>query len=231
MITQSTTYGYKIALWSKLIGPIFCVFLNNFKYGSYDSNLFGMLLGLHYQSIFLAQGVLDTFYLTECLKYRAELSKTILAPLSIGGFYVLVSFTAPTNHSDTGFLFYYPIYFGFLYQSLYAIGTWQWVYALVWMMREHANERYSEWAYQLIVGSSMWAYISHYFFVVLSSNYIVRPLQLSYYSAVLTNLLFTWACILLTNCLLERLTGSRQRSAPESQIGLAVIRPGKKNKQ
>ena len=111
LFIQNPEYGYKIAIWSKLVGPICCIFMNNFKYGSYENNLYGLLLGLHYQSIFLAQGMFDTFYNTECLKYRSELSKTIMTPLFIGGFYVLLSFTSPMNHSDTGFLFYYPIYF------------------------------------------------------------------------------------------------------------------------
>jgi hypothetical protein len=45
-------------------------------------------------------------------------------------------------------------------------------------MKEVANEKFP--GYDLIVGSSMWAYISHYFFVVLAANYFVRPLQLTY---------------------------------------------------
>lgn len=114
----------KIAFWSKLVGPIMCVFMNNFKYGSYDSGLYGMLLGLHYQCIFLGQGIFDTLYLQEQIKYRNELAKTILAPITIGGFYVTMSFTMPMNHSNTGFLFYYPLYFNFAYQSMYTTGTW-----------------------------------------------------------------------------------------------------------
>jgi hypothetical protein len=179
--------------------------MNNYKYGTYDSNLFGMLIGLHYQSIFVAQGILDTFYLTECLRFREELGQTILAPMSICGFYILMSFTSPTNHSDTGFLFYYPIYFKFLYQSLYTTGSWQWVYTLVWMMKEYANQKFNDFAYFLIVESSMWAYISHYFFVVVSANYIVRPWKLTYYSAIMTNILFTWMCILVSSALLDKL--------------------------
>ena len=53
-IIDNKQYGYKLALLAKLIGPMCCIFMNNFKYGSYDSNLYGMLLGLHYQSMFLA---------------------------------------------------------------------------------------------------------------------------------------------------------------------------------
>lgn len=45
---------YRWAMLAKLIGPVCCVLMNNFKYGSYDNNLYGLLLGLHYQSMFLA---------------------------------------------------------------------------------------------------------------------------------------------------------------------------------
>ena len=156
------------------------------------------MIGIHYFSIMFGQGMMDQFYLDGAMKHREELSKTILAPLSIGLWYVLYSFTSPTNHSDTGFLFYYPIYFKFAYQSLYTAGTWQWVYTLVWAMREYGNEQYHEAAYDLVVGSSMWAYISHYIFVVLSANYFVRPLALSYESAVVSNLTLTWIGIFTT---------------------------------
>lgn len=73
-INSSMQMSYKLALWAKLIGPIFCVMMNNFKKGSNDSNLFGMLLGLNYQSMFVAQGILDQYFLKECLKYREELA-------------------------------------------------------------------------------------------------------------------------------------------------------------
>ena len=81
---------------------------------------------------------------------------------------------------------------------MYTTGTWQWVYAMVWVMKEVANEKYSDFAYEVIVGSSMWAYISHYVFIVISANYIVRPLNLSYPTAILINVLFTWFSIFTT---------------------------------
>ena len=164
----------------KIISPLFCIFMNNFKYGSYESNMYGFLLGIQYDCMFHAQGMLDQFYLKDAMKYRSELAQTILCPLSIGMWYVLYSFTSPTNHSDTGFMFYYPIYYKFTYQSLYTTGTWQWIYMLVWLMEATSNQKYNDKLYDLIVGSSMWAYISHYFFIVLVSNYFVRVFGLNY---------------------------------------------------
>lgn len=49
------------------------------------------------------------------------------------------------------------------------------------MFQEFSNKKFSDWFFSLFVSSSMWAYISHYIFIVISANYIVRPLELSYY--------------------------------------------------
>lgn len=140
------------------------------------------------------------------MKYRAELAKTLLAPLSVGLWYCLYSFTSPMNHSDTGFLFYYPLYFTNTYQCSFIIGTWQWVYLLVWVMKEIANEKFNEFAYNLIVGSSMWAYISHYIFIVISANYFVRPLGLSYSTAIVSNLIITWVGIFSSYVVLDKIS-------------------------
>lgn len=39
-------HNYRLALAMKIIGPLFCIFMNNFKYGSYDNNMYGFLLGI-----------------------------------------------------------------------------------------------------------------------------------------------------------------------------------------
>ena len=96
------------------------------------------------------------------------------------------------------------------------------------MMKEYANQKYSDWAYDVIVGSSMWAYISHYFFIVLSSNFIIRPLSLDYYSGVITNLLFTWVCIFLSNIVLEKLLSHKQEI---KRIGLSITNSGSSKKR
>ena len=105
---------------------------------------------------------------------------------------------------------------------MYTTGTWQWVYGLVWMMQAFANEKYSDFWYDLIVGSSMWAYISHYFFIVLSANYIVRPLNLSYLSATICNVVFTWVCIFITNAILNKLLASKAGEKTIKKVGLKI---------
>ena len=166
--------------------------------------------------------MLDQFYLKDAMKYRSELAQTILMPLSIGLWYVLYSFTSPTNHSDTGFLFYYPIYYKFTYQSLYTTGTWQWIYMLTWLMEATSNQKFNERIYDLIVGSSMWAYISHYFFIVLVSNYFVRVFSLTYPQAVLANMLLTEVGILLSYFMLTKIDEKFQNKREKRNQALKI---------
>lgn len=76
---------------------------------------------------------------------------------------------------------------------------------LVWAFKEHSNAKFNDYLYDLIVGSSMWAYISHYVFIVLSANYIVRPLGLTYVQALISNVLFAEVMVLITYFLIEKI--------------------------
>ena len=33
--------NYRMALPLKLVGPVFCILMNNYKYGSYETNMYG----------------------------------------------------------------------------------------------------------------------------------------------------------------------------------------------
>ena len=110
-----------------------------------------------------------------------------MAPLSIGAWFLAYAVTSPSNHSDVGFMFYYPIYFRTSYQSLFSLGSWLWVYTLLWVGKRIANQKFNHYYYELIVGSSMNAYVFHYLFIVLASTLLVRPLQLDYIPALVTN--------------------------------------------
>lgn len=73
-------------------------------------------------------------------------------------------------------------------------------------MKEHGNAKFNDWFYDLVVGSSMWAYISHYIFIVLSANYFVRPLSLSYEVAILSNMIITWVGIFSSYVVLQKIS-------------------------
>lgn len=67
----------------------------------------------------------------------------------------------------------------------------------------------------MFVSSSMLAYLSHYVFIVISANYIVRPLELEYIPALIVNLMFTCVCISLTICILG--LKSNGKNAPNNR--------------
>jgi hypothetical protein len=162
------------------------------------------------------------------MKYRAELSKTMLAPMSVGLWFCLYSYTSPMNHTETGFLFYYPLYFKFESQCSFIFGTWQWVYVLVWVMKEISNEKFNDYAYDLIVGSSMWAYISHYIFIVISANYFVRPMNLTYPTAIMSNMLITWIGIFASYLILNKIH-SLYTTVREKKLALKVAEKAAKH--
>lgn len=72
--------------------------------------MYGFLIGVSFFSVFLLQGCFSTIFAKEIENARPKWLQA-LKPLSIGAFYLLYAITAPTNHTDTGFLFYYPIYY------------------------------------------------------------------------------------------------------------------------
>lgn len=154
--------------------------------------MYGFLIGVNYFAIFHAQGVFSQIFAQEIADSKPKWLEK-LKPLSIGGFYMLYAFTCPTNYSNTGFLFYYPIYFSYLYQVSYVVGSWLWVYVLMWVGKKVITQKGD--LYDAVVGAGMWAYISHYLFIVLSSEFLVRPLKLSYEIAVLCNFIVTEVAI------------------------------------
>jgi len=133
------------------------------------------------------------------------LSDSLLAAFAVGFWYVIYTITCPTNHSDTGFLFYYPIYFQLPYQSFYTTGSWLWIYTLTWVGSKISNKIFNQFAYDLIVGSSMWAYLSHYLFISIAANFIIRPFEINFLVALVVILVFTWFCLFASYTFFEKI--------------------------
>jgi hypothetical protein len=58
-----------------------------------------------------------------------------------------------------------------------------WLFATIWMMALVGNDKFNSTAYNLICGSSLYAYVSHYFFILIISVMIVRPYKLDFIPA------------------------------------------------
>lgn len=137
------------------------------------------------------------------MRTRKRIGATAWAPIAVVGFIFVYALTSPQNYTQTGFLFFYPLYSDYTIQCLYTTGTWAWVYLITWVMHYAANQKFNETGYKLLAGSSLYAYLSHYFFIILISTFIIRPYKIEFVPALVVNLLLTNAIILLSYLILN----------------------------
>jgi hypothetical protein len=74
------------------------------------------------------------------LRTRSYLADTVATPIAVLAFIFLYSLSSPQNYSETGFLFFYPLYGDWTVQCLYTSGTWMWVFTICWLMHAFANK-------------------------------------------------------------------------------------------
>lgn len=98
-----------------------------------------------------------------------ELKDTLLVPFMIFIFFLQYSYTVPTAREGQGFVFTYPIYDRTEFQIIHCIGTWFWIFVIMLACSYVLNSKFNEkwYGYDLWVGSSMYIYISHYFFMMI----------------------------------------------------------------
>lgn len=131
------------------------------------------------------------------------MSETVWAPLAILLFVFTYAMCSPANYQQTGFLFFYPLYTDYTIQCLYTTGTWMWVFTIVWLMHWTSNKKFNKTAYNLITGSSLYAYLSHYFFIIMIAIFIIRPYQLSFMQALLLEIFLTNTLIIVSYLILN----------------------------
>ena len=132
------------------------------------------------------------------LRTRKEVAKTAVAPLTIVVGVLIYSLSSPQNYSSTGFLFFYPLYSDFTIMCLYTTGTWMFLYIISWIMQVIANKKFNDYAYRVLSGSSLYAYLSHYFFILVIAVTIIRPLSIPFVPALFIEFILVNAVVLLT---------------------------------
>ena len=65
-------------------------------------------------------------------------------------------------------------------------------------MQHIANKKFNDTAYKYMAGSSLYAYLSHYFFIILIAVMIIRPYRISFIPALGLEILLTNLAILIT---------------------------------
>ena len=151
-----------------------------------------------YDAVFFSQGVIDMCYWRKMLRKRREIANTFWAPLSVGIVILLYSICSPTNYKDFGQLFFYPLYDEYWLRCLYTTGTWTGVFIVVWIMAAIANEKFNDLVYKYVTGSALYAYLSHYFFILIISVGIVRPYQIGFILGLFLMFFGTFLLIFIT---------------------------------
>jgi hypothetical protein len=137
------------------------------------------------------------------LRTRKQLGNTVAAPFIVLAFLFLYALSSPQNYSETGFLFFYPLYSDYSIQCLYTSGTWVWVFTVTWLMHAFANKMFNETGFKLITGSSLYAYVSHYFFIIMIAVLIIRPYKVTFVPALILEIVLTNGIILLSYVILN----------------------------
>ena len=65
------------------------------------------------------------------------------------------------------------------------IGTWFWLYCVVLVCQHLLNSKFNKRWYNLIIGSSMYIYVSHYFWIVLVANMFLKAKLNQWWNAFL----------------------------------------------
>jgi len=174
-------YGetYLIPSIITLAGVMFCFYTFQLAIPTKNGHHYAMYIKL----VFFSQGVVDMCYWKDMLKKRGEMAETALAPVAVVGFLLMYSITSPMVYSNMGHLFFYPLYSSYPLQCLYTTGTWIWLYFVIWMMAKVGNDKFNNTVYNYVCGSSLYAYVSHYFFILILSVGIIRPYKLGFIPA------------------------------------------------
>ena len=71
------------------------------------------------------------------------------------------------------------------------------------MMHWTANKTFNKTAYKLITGSALYAYLSHYFFIIMIALFIIRPYQLTFMQALILEIVGTNLAIIVSYLILN----------------------------
>jgi hypothetical protein len=142
--------------------------------------------------------MIDQLYFKKMMKTRKSMGNQVWAPLAVLAFILIYALTSPQNYTQTGFLFFYPLYSDYSIQCLYTTGTWFWIFVITWLMQSFANKKFSDTGYKVFAGSSLYAYVSHYFFIIMIAVLLIRPYKIPFMQALVLEVALTNAIILLS---------------------------------
>ena len=113
--------------------------------------------------------------------------------------------TCPIQSRDHGNLFMFPLYPETYQQTLFTLGSWCWVYFLIFAASKTINQKFTQSHYELVQGSAMWTYISHYTLILFAGRLTIMNAQFSFAMNTLAMFLLGEVFIFLTYLMLLRM--------------------------
>jgi hypothetical protein len=74
---------------------------------------------------------------------------------------------------------------------------------MAWIMHYICNQKFNDTFYRSMNGSSMYAYLSHYLWIILVAVLIIRPYQIPFIPALIIEVLIVNAVIILSYLLID----------------------------
>ena len=139
---------------------------------------------INYDLLFMSQGIVDTIYAEELEESFEFCSKTVIMPFMFVLWGLNTCLFSPLAYHDEGFLFFYPLYHPTWMQCLYTSGSFYLVYLQVWYAKKIYNHKFNDKVYHIFVSGSMWAYLTHYLWIIICVKYVIIPYKLDYAQAV-----------------------------------------------
>ena len=160
----------------KFIPPLACCTLHHWRNGWNQEDLYGLFSMINYDMIFMSAGMVDNFYWhTHKKTLVTTFVNSNLAPFMVVSMSFIIAITIPAIDVNTGDIFNYPLYAFTWVQCFYSIGGWFWIYFWTYFSEVFSNSKFNVPFYMFYNGASMYGYVVHYIFIVLSCKWFIIP--------------------------------------------------------
>ena len=114
---------------------------------------------VNYHANFISGGVMFGIWQDRIKKSIGYFANTALWPIFIVGGVMLFGAFQPGNHSDVGFMNFYPIYYDTVIQSMHTNGSWMVIYFLNWFEKTYGGKLYRVSIVHLSAGGKVYPHI------------------------------------------------------------------------
>jgi hypothetical protein len=132
-----------------------------------------------YHLTFYAQGNLYGAWSRLYTRALKDFTDNLIFPFWMTFVVSFYSMSQPGNYTETGFLFFYPIYKTRSLMGLFSSGSWMIVYMLICSMHHCSNKKYVPIWYDRVNDSSLFTYLIHDLFIHIMLSKVFYPATLN----------------------------------------------------